>query len=288
MKKHLKVLVGPPGSGKSTLAHSLVKEGYHRINQDDQGKDHLTTFNTLLEVAEHNIVVDRMGFNKEQRERYINPARKAGYEVEIIVLHESYETCLNRCLKREFHPTVKTEEDARNALNTFFTKYERPTEDEADIIQFIYPDNKVKLNIIWCDLDGTMCNTNHRQHFLKDSKKNWKGFFDAMDKDPLNKWCKAIVNNLRTSNIIVLASGRPDNYKEVTKKWLEDNKVFYDHLFMRALNDSRRDDIVKEIILDFEVLSRGSVLFAIDDRKQVVDMLRKRGVTVLQCDEGNF
>lgn len=290
----LVVMVGPPGSGKSTYSHNVVMDNSDAgqkdvyINQDSQGKEHLTLFLEATRDKKEVVIVDRMNFNKQQRERYLKPAKEAGYETQIIVLHEAYDTCLKRCLARQFHETIKEEKDARSALNTFFSKYERPTEEEADSIQFVYPENKVKLNLIWCDLDGTLCNTDHRQHFMEGSKKNWTGFFEAMDKDPLNQWCRSILNNLRHNHIIVLSSGRPDNYRNVTKKWLEENKVLHDYLFMRQRSDSRRDDIAKEIILDFEVLTRGEVAFAIDDRDQVVKMLRNRGVTVLQCAPGLF
>jgi hypothetical protein len=46
--------------------------------------------------------------------------------------------------------------------------------------------------------------------------------------------------------------------------------------------------LVKENILDFELLTRFNILFAIDDRQQVVDMWRRRGITALQCAKGDF
>lgn len=57
---------------------------------------------------------------------------------------------------------------------------------------------------------------------------------------------------------------------------------------MRPRNDYRRDDIVKEIILDFEILTRYTPIFMIDDRTQVVEMWRRRGFVCLQCAKGNF
>ena len=57
---------------------------------------------------------------------------------------------------------------------------------------------------------------------------------------------------------------------------------------MRQRDDFRPDNIVKEMILDFEILTRYTPYFMIDDRKQVVDMWRKRGYTCLACAEGDF
>ena len=57
---------------------------------------------------------------------------------------------------------------------------------------------------------------------------------------------------------------------------------------MRDRHDSRMDAIVKEILLDFEILTRYEIFFCLDDRDQVVKMLRSRGQTVLQVAEGDF
>ena len=293
---NLILLVGPSGSGKSSLAKELIEQdGEHvaatvYINQDSQGKDHLALFQKAL-TENKDIIVDRMNFNKQQRARYLNPAKERKYETKIIVLHENYETCLKRCVKRiGNHETVHTKEDAQNALNMFFSKYERPTYDEADVIDFRYPENTLKLDAIWCDIDNTLSDAEHREHFLKGEKRNWKGFLEHMHLDPVNNWCKKILNSMQKDHIICISSGRPDNYRTVTEKWLKDNNIKYDHLSMRQRSDSRQDYIVKENILDFEVLSRFNLVFALDDRKQVVEMLRSRDVLVLDCagPKGDF
>ncbi len=291
----LTVLVGPSGAGKSTLANDLIyNDGDHglatiRISQDDDGKNHLSLFQLALQLKK-DIIVDRMNFDVRQRQRYLNPAKEAGYQTEIIVLHENYETCFKRCIDRlNHHPTIKTEENARSALQTFFTKYERPLESEANKVTFVYPET-LNLNAIICDIDNTLSDADHREHHLQGpGRKDWKSFFEAMDKDPINNWCKRLVNKMRMDHIVILSSGRPDNYRNITKTWLETNFVTYDHLFMRPRNDSRSDTIVKEIILDFEIKTRvKNILFAIDDRKCVIDMLRSRGVVVLDCKGNTF
>lgn len=292
------ILVGPAGSGKTTLANNLIdNDGDHGsatiyVNQDSQGKNHLVVFKEAIENKK-DIIVDRMDFNKDQRRRYLEPAKAAGYTSKIIVLHENRATCLERMKNRLNHPTIKTEESANSALNTFFSKYERPTEDEADEVHFRYPELINPPTTVVIDIDNTLSSSNHRQHHLSREngrKPHWHGFFSEMHLDPVNEWCKHICNNLRHNTIITLCSGRPDSYREVTKKWLEDNKVMYDHLFMRMRQDSRDDTIVKQNLIDFEVLTRYKFLFAIDDRKRIIDKYRERGITVLDCagEAGNF
>ena len=90
------LLIGPPGSGKSTLAAKWKQQGWTIINQDSQGKDgHWNAFQEALKEQKP-IVIDRMNFNKEQRAKYIIPAKAAGYDVEVDIVHESLQTCMRR------------------------------------------------------------------------------------------------------------------------------------------------------------------------------------------------
>lgn len=290
----LVLLVGPPGSGKSTLAKKYESEGFVRISQDDQGKGgHQDLFMECVREGK-DIVVDRMNFNKQQRGNYLYN-EKWGYDTEIVVLHENYDTCLARALARENHPTIKDEKSARAALSMFFSKYERPEPGEANKITFLYPPGDKPTAII-CDLDGTLCDIEHRRHHLsreEGKKPNWRAFFSEMQHDAPNQWCVEILARMSMAHKIVFCSGRPDDYREVTAEWIAllNVKAFVRdglNLFMRQRNDSRQDSIIKEILLDFEILTRYAPYFMIDDRQQVVDMWRKRGYTCLQCASGDF
>lgn len=292
------LLVGPPGSGKSTLAKKMESDGWYRINQDSQGKDeHLALFMNALAQGLP-IVVDRMNFDKKQRARYLEPAKKAGYSTQITVIHESLKTCYERIEKRENHETIHDAATGRKVLHFFFTNYERPTPDEADCLEFKYPQGEKPYAVV-CDLDGTLCNVEHRRHFVRrEGKKDWRSFFQGISQDAVNEWCRTLLREMGNSYKIVYASGRGDELEKETRKWLQTHGLdsFCDStgkwvdadLYMRPRSTHRQDYIVKEIILDFEILTRFEPIFFIDDRKQVVDMWRRRGYTCLQCDEGDF
>lgn len=284
------ILCAPAGAGKSTLARQYELEGFVRINQDDQGKEgHIFKFKTALTYG-YNVIIDRLNFSKVQRDKYLKPAKDLGYESEIIILHEPYEVCLKRCLERKDHPTIKCEKDARSALATFFGKYEKPTADEADVITNLGWDKPDKPNTICCDLDNTLAETSHREHFLQGTKRNWRGFFEAMGEDKINVWCKELLNGMGYCAEVVIVSARPDDYRKITESWLLHNEVRYDNLIMRSRGDFRKDSIVKLQLYEFEIKTRYNVLFWVDDRKQVIDEMRNNGVIVLDCagEKGNF
>jgi adenylate kinase family enzyme len=301
------ILVGCPGSGKSTYANDMINnDGDHgaatvRVSQDDQGKaGHMEVFARAL-ANKQDIIVDRMNFDKAQRNRYLEPAKKAGYNTVIVVFHVPMATCLERCNARTDHPTIKDSKSASQAVNFFFCNYERVSDDEANLVKrrgWIVNGPKA----VVCDLDGTLCNVEHRRHFVRPPegvKKNWPAFFAGIPNDTVNEACEALLRSMALSgHEIVYCSGRGDNERKATVEWL--NKfgldLFYSEyrsfdrapLYMRGRHDSRRDDIVKEIILDFEILTRYTPVFMIDDRDQVVAMWRRRGFTCLQIDYGDF
>ena len=296
-KAKLVMLVGPPGSGKSTFSKKYKEEGFVYVNQDAQGKlEHMAIFRDAL-AAGQNVIVDRMNFNRVQRLGYLEQAQKLSYYVEIHVIHEPYDVCVARAIARiGSHETIHDEETVKKVVKFFFKSYERVEDWEADLVVRHYPEGE-KPQCIVIDLDGTLCNMEHRRHHVRGEgkKKNWMAFMDGIPNDTVHEWCSEIIKRFASDYRIIFCSGRGEEQRASTERWLTQNlplNLFcqnyeYD-LFMRQAGDSRKDSIVKEILLDFEILSRYKPFFFVDDRKQVYEMWRKRGFVCLACAEGDF
>lgn len=292
-RKYCIILIGAPGSGKSTHAYKAEKTGYVRVSQDDQGREgHRELFATAISEGK-NVIVDRMNFNKIQRRDYILKAKEAGYTIIARTFFVSHATCFERMSLREDHPTIKGPGNALNALHTFYSKFEYASIDEGfDELQEHRerPKTDAKPCVI-VDIDGTVANIDHRLHYVRDGKKDWRTFLSKCDLDTPNHDVYLIAESFAdtTGSDLVFCSGRGNEYRDKTETWLKEYNMAYDNLFMRQERDYRQDTVIKEQILDFEILTRYSeVMASFDDRSSVVKFWRSRGIRCLQVAEGDF
>lgn len=145
-----------------------------------------------------------------------------------------------------------------------------------------------KKKAIIVDIDGTLSDSTQRQKYMLQSPKDWKSFYAEIPNDLPNQWCVEICTAMSWAGYeVILVSGRPNDYREVTNEWLNKHFVYSDRLLMRESGDFRPDYQVKLEILN-KLKKNYEILFAVDDRKQVVDMWRDNGVVCLHCAEGDF
>jgi len=144
--------------------------------------------------------------------------------------------------------------------------------------------------VIVFDLDGTICNVDHRRHWVASKPKNWAAWNAGIPLDTVNEDIVWMLNSFMDAGDtrIILASGRGNEHRAVTEKWLSDNHVYYDSLYMRAEKDNRKDSEVKGELLHDITRDWGWPWLWIDDRQQVVDTIRNMGVRVLQVAPGDF
>lgn len=93
---------------------------------------------------------------------------------------------------------------------------------------------------------------------------------------------------------VIFLSGREDSCAAVTNSWLAD--AGWDSRetegvvgpLMRKTGDRRPDFEVKYDLFNEHVRGRYDVIFALDDRNQVVRLWRDMGIKCLQVQDGDF
>jgi len=145
------------------------------------------------------------------------------------------------------------------------------------------------------DIDGTLADLSHRLHYIQQKPADWRSFFAGCPDD------KPIVDMVylarlieRAGHVVVYVSGRSDECREATRDWLKkhDLPAPARKIYMRKAGDHRQDSQVKaelldELIADFPP-SHHQIIGVFEDRQQVVDMYRAKGLRVFQVAEGKF
>jgi len=139
------------------------------------------------------------------------------------------------------------------------------------------------------DLDGTLANVEHRIHLIekKDPQKgDYDAFYEASVKDTPNQEIIDLCNKWASSHEIYIASGRSDQVREQTEKWLHDHDVHYDKLLMRPA-DNRQDDVdLKRDWVESGEIPKARVEIVYEDRPKMVEMWRGLGMDCRQIVDG--
>ncbi|WP_103509156.1 hypothetical protein [Streptomyces sp. SM13] len=132
------------------------------------------------------------------------------------------------------------------------------------------------------DLDGTLADTAHRQHFLEGAKRDWAGFFAAAPADPpLPEGVRMVLASAEECEIVYL-TGRPERCRRDTVRWLSRQGLPDGTLFMRRNEDRRPARRTKLDIL--RRLGRtGQVRMLVDDDALVCDDAEVAGFTVVRA-----
>ena len=138
------------------------------------------------------------------------------------------------------------------------------------------------MDSIIIDLDGTLADCNHRLHFIEQPKKDWKSFFNHCNEDSVIEPVRELINMLKTKYMIIILTARPDISKEATVKWLDDNNIEYDALFMRGKNDYRKSPVVKRDLIEEMKCHDYIPVYAIEDRDDCIDMFNSLGIFTLK------
>jgi len=152
-------------------------------------------------------------------------------------------------------------------------------------------------SVVLCDLDGTLCQIDHRLHFVKRpvGEKDWKSFFEALEQDAVRSEVYGMLwDHAKAGRTIVFLSGRPDTYRDRTLAWFFKNTTGWVGpelgvrpftLLMRRAGDHRPDDEVKKELL-LQHFPLDAIYEVIDDRPSVLRMWASLGMNVVDVGQG--
>lgn len=282
---------GIPASGKSTWAKLWVQAGKNRVrvNRDDIrmqifnvefgcDEDAVTKVeDAMVEAAlkaGNSVVVDDCNVMR----RYINRLAAIGHKHNARVSVKQFNVDLNVALERNAkRDRVVPEKVIRDMHKRLGSDLSGAVENPLVVREYIEPEDKPEAILV--DIDGTLAKMNGRGPF------EWS----RVGEDELVQTIADIVEmEFSNSTTVIVMSGRDGSCEAHTFDWLVGNGVPFDHLFMRAAGDSRKDSIVKMELFDEHVRDNFRVKYVLDDRDQVVDMWRSLGLTCLQVAPGDF
>ncbi|MFG2412777.1 phosphatase domain-containing protein [Streptomyces goshikiensis] len=130
------------------------------------------------------------------------------------------------------------------------------------------------------DIDNTLADTDHRQHFLEGRPRDWDGFFGAAPADPpLARGVELAVESAADCEVVYL-TGRPERCRADTEEWLARHGLPEGRLWMRGNQDRRPARTTKLEVL--KRISRGrQVRMLVDDDELVCQAARAAGFRVV-------
>lgn len=273
-------LKGLPASGKSTFAKELVAKEpdvWVRVNKDSLRKMlHDGKFSKgrekIVEQMHRNtaekalsdglsVIVDDTNFSPRHEETFRQMAERYNAEFEIKEFDTTVEECIERDNKRADHV-------GKDVILKMFHQGLCKT---APVIR-----EDLRTAAIF-DMDGTLAIMHNRGPF------EWAKVGNDLPNSPV---MQALFAFEKYGVAILIVSGRDESCRKETMDWLARSGVTPDALFMRPIDDMRKDTIIKQEIYDREIKGHCNVLAVFDDRPCVVRFWRSQGLFVFDCGNG--
>ncbi|MEU9332853.1 hypothetical protein AB0D49_06740 [Streptomyces sp. NPDC048290] len=132
------------------------------------------------------------------------------------------------------------------------------------------------------DLDNTLADTAHRQHFLEARPRDWAGFFDAAPQDPPIAEGVALALTSAQECEVVYLTGRPERCRRDTLDWLTAQGLPEGKVHMRR-NDDRRPARVTKLEALRRLARTREVRMLVDDDELVCDAAEQAGFRVVRA-----
>ena len=121
------------------------------------------------------------------------------------------------------------------------------------------------------DIDGTLADVEHRRHFVDGSmgKKDFNKFYEAMGDDGVHADIAELLFMYQEKGYkIIICTGRPEQYREITEKWLSELLAF---AIVKIENDGEKTKSNIDVSNGYHEL-----LMRPDDRRGDKDVLIKQ------------
>jgi len=298
----IKILVGAPGSGKSTFARYFLRteENWMRLCRDDYRTmqfasgymskheeylivDMIDSAIEALLLKRCNVLIDATHCRKVYIDHYIERFNHLA-DISFKLFDIDIDTLAARCKKRfqqtgKFIP-VSVLKKFVEEVEVLKKQFDFGLLPKTDFHQPVAVQDPALPKAIICDLDGTLALMSDRNPY------------DAThcDNDTLNEPVAGVLRRYFENGCqILLISGREDRFTEPTIRFLEKYAIPYHQLWMRKIEDLRKDAYIKREIYDKEIAGKYFIEFVLDDRNQVVEMWRKElHLPCFQVNYGNF
>ena len=303
--------VGLPASGKSTHAKAVVAKdpnNWVRVNNDDlrammNGSVWSQDYEKMITDARNylirdalkrgkNVIIDNLNLNKRHFDDVCKIAKSVNIDVQVYekTFYIELEEAIERDAKREGKAKVGEavirkwwKESGGKQFKFYKPRTEIYTERQGfnqGTMEAPAHDTNLPTAVL-CDLDGTLALIHGRSPY------------DASNCDLKDLPNTPVVNTVQLYHDagykIVFCSGREDKYKPETRRFIEKHlpNLQYE-LHMRKTDDFRKDAIIKEEIYQEFISGKFNVFVVLDDRAQVIEFWRSKGLPTWQVAPGDF
>jgi phosphoglycolate phosphatase-like HAD superfamily hydrolase len=132
------------------------------------------------------------------------------------------------------------------------------------------------------DIDGVLADVRHRLHHLDSRPKNWDAFFADAPADPPLEQGVVLAQEAAKDCEVVYVTGRPEQCRRDTVRWLDRHGLPSGRLVMRSRRDRRPARVAKPELLA-EIAEGREVAVVVDDDLEVCDAYEAAGWRVMRA-----
>lgn len=143
-------------------------------------------------------------------------------------------------------------------------------------------------NVYVFDIDGVLANHNHRKHYIDETPKDWEAYYGGMlDDGRVNFTCDLVTEFKAEGHFVVLATGRPEKYRDDTCEWMKKVGIYddVDLMLMRPDGDFRPNPEVKEDHARHIQERIGNIIQVLEDDPRSVEVWKRYSQAVLWVSE---